>query len=227
MANYAGIKATIDANVKQNNNQAITGQILNSVLNDMVTSLAAGYIFKGVASPSTNPGSPDEKVFYVASPGTYPNFSNIVVPDSVTGFLKWDSSWHLETISTGVADGSVTLAKLASSLADLLFSTGYKYMGVASPSANPGEPGQNVFYLASPGTYVNYGAAVIPQGALGVLKYNGSWSADIINSVGQILEMGFVEEDGLFFVDGNMNIGAEIIQSGFYAINGLTFRELT
>ena len=43
MSDYNSLKATIDANIKQNNNQAITGNVLNAVLNDMVNSLGSGY----------------------------------------------------------------------------------------------------------------------------------------------------------------------------------------
>ena len=78
MSNYNSLKATIDANIKQNGNQEITGQILNSVLNQMVTTLGAGYQFAGVATTATNPGTPDAKVFYIANgKGTYTNFGEI------------------------------------------------------------------------------------------------------------------------------------------------------
>ena len=63
MANYNNIKATIDANIKTNNNQEITGSVLQSVLNQIVNALGIGYQFAGIATPSTNPGTPDQKVF--------------------------------------------------------------------------------------------------------------------------------------------------------------------
>ena len=92
MANYSNLKSTIDTNIKTNGNEEITGAILNSVLNSMVTSLGAGYQYMGVATTSTNPGTPDAKVFYLAyTPGTYTNFNGIVV----TGLcvLKYDTAW--------------------------------------------------------------------------------------------------------------------------------------
>lgn len=104
MANYNSLKATIDANVKQNGVQAITGQILNSVLNQMVTTLGAGYQFAGVATldPATDPGTPDAKVFYIANgKGTYTNFGGLVVTEDDVVVLYWDSSWH--KVSTGIA----------------------------------------------------------------------------------------------------------------------------
>lgn len=94
MSNYSSIKATINANIKQNNNEEITGVILNSVLNEMVDSLAAGYLFKGVATTSTNPGSPDEKVFYLGGAGNYSYFGQPTVTPGHLGVFWYDSSWH-------------------------------------------------------------------------------------------------------------------------------------
>lgn len=95
MANYSSIKATIDANIKQNNNQEITGNILNSVLNEMIDSLGAGYLFKGIASTSTNPGSPDEKVFYIAgTTGTYTYFGNFTATENELTIFYFDTAWH-------------------------------------------------------------------------------------------------------------------------------------
>lgn len=102
MSNYNSLKTTIDANIKQNGRQEITGQILNSVLNQMVTTLGAGYQFAGVATTATNPGSPDAKVFYIANgKGTYTNFGGINVTEDEVVVLYWDSSWH--KVSTGIA----------------------------------------------------------------------------------------------------------------------------
>ena len=102
MSNYNSLKTTIDANIKQNGNQEITGQILNSVLNQMVTTLGAGYQFAGVAVSDTDPGTPDAKVFYIANgKGTYEKFGGINVTEDDVVVLYWDSSWH--KVSTGIA----------------------------------------------------------------------------------------------------------------------------
>jgi hypothetical protein len=104
MSDYSSLKATINANIKANNNHEITGAITNSVLNAMVDSLGAGYQFKGVATP-TNPGSaqtPDYKCFYIATtPGTYTYLGGLVVADGEVAILKWDSAWTKEV--TGIA----------------------------------------------------------------------------------------------------------------------------
>lgn len=59
---------------------------------------------------------------------------------------------------------------------------GFKIISIASPSTNPSSPTKGDAYLSSnPGTYTNFGNAVVPVGYLAVLKYNGSaWSADLL-----------------------------------------------
>ena len=104
MSNYASLKATINANIRENGNQEITGVVLNSVLNDLVDTMGAGYQYAGLATPSTNPGSPDARVFYLATQqGTYTNLGNIVVGAAEVAIIKWSSSWEKEVILDGYA----------------------------------------------------------------------------------------------------------------------------
>ena len=108
MSEYSSLKATINANVKTNGNQEITGSIMNSVLNAMVNSMGVGYQFIGVATP-TNPVSaqtPDYKCFYIATtPGTYTNLGGLVVADGEVAILKWDTAWTKEV--TGIASADI------------------------------------------------------------------------------------------------------------------------
>ena len=111
MANYANLKAQLDANIFQNDQSAITGAIMNAQLKAMVDALGAGYQYMGVATPSTDPGTPDQtpdqKVFYLASqPGTYTNFPDsssnaIVVNDGEVCALIYSTSWSKQV--TGAA----------------------------------------------------------------------------------------------------------------------------
>ena len=104
MSNYNNLKTSIDANIKQNGNQEITGPILNSVLNQMVNILGTGYQFAGVATltPATEPGTPDAKVFYIANgKGTYEKFGGLEVTEDDVVVLYWDTAWH--KVSTGIA----------------------------------------------------------------------------------------------------------------------------
>lgn len=97
MSNYNNLKSAIQSVIKANGNNEITGPILQSELLAMINTLGAGYQYMGVAQPSTNPGTPDARVMYLAYlPGTYVNFGGI----TVTGFcvLRYDTSWTKEDI---------------------------------------------------------------------------------------------------------------------------------
>lgn len=102
MANWQILKAAIADVIKTNGNQEITGQVLQNVLNNMISNLGANATFAGIAIPSTNPGTPDQNVFWIASTnGTYSNFNAIEVNDEVVIFTNKTGSWVKQ--STGIA----------------------------------------------------------------------------------------------------------------------------
>ena len=101
MANYATLKAAIQQVIKTNGNNEITGALLQQSLLSMINSLGANYQFVGIANTSTNPGTPDQNVFYIAGSGTYPNFNNSVIPDGNIGVFKYNGSWTTETVPVG------------------------------------------------------------------------------------------------------------------------------
>lgn len=97
MADYATLKAAIQAVIYENGNQEITGSVMQATLLAMVNSLGANYQYAGIATPSTNPGTPDQNVFYLASTaGTYVNFGNIVLAENEVAILKYNGSWVKE-----------------------------------------------------------------------------------------------------------------------------------
>ena len=102
MANYAMLKSAIADAIKTNGTNAITGALLQQQLLAMVNSLGAGYQYAGIATPSTNPGTPDQNVFYFASTaGTYTNFDALVLADGEVAILKYNGAWSKD--STGAA----------------------------------------------------------------------------------------------------------------------------
>lgn len=119
MANYSTLKAAVADVVKTNGTQAITGANLQAVLLSIINSVGGGgYIFKGVATPSTSAGTPDENVFYIGGAGTYANFgSSITIPIGSIGVFKYNGSWTKEQIAlfAGIDDvptaGSDNLVK--------------------------------------------------------------------------------------------------------------------
>lgn len=107
MANYANILAEIAAAIYSNGAEEITGDVLQQVLLDMVETLGDGYQFKGVATPSTNHGLPDGKIFYLAPAGSYTNFgapagTPHVVPYGNLGVFLFDTVWHLSLLTLSV-----------------------------------------------------------------------------------------------------------------------------
>lgn len=89
---WTNLKAAIAAVVRTNNNQEITGANLQGVLNAIVNSIGANATYAGIATPSTNPGTPDGPVFYFAlQGGTYTNFGAAIIQEGLT-VLFWDST---------------------------------------------------------------------------------------------------------------------------------------
>lgn len=105
MANYATLKAAIQNVVKTNGNNEITGALLQQTLLTMVSSLGAGYQYMGVATPATNPGTPDQNVFYLASTaGTYANIGGLVLADGEIAILKYNGTWSKDSIGAALLE---------------------------------------------------------------------------------------------------------------------------
>ena len=106
MAAYDNLRAVIAANVYQNNNNEVTADMVKAAMEAMVACIGNGYLYKGVATPATDPSTPDEKVFYLASEaGTYTNFGGLVVELNEVAILKGSgTSWSKEV--AGIASAA-------------------------------------------------------------------------------------------------------------------------
>lgn len=94
MANWSVLKTAVANVIKANSNQEITGQLLQNVLNNIITNVGENSTFAGIATPTTNPGAPDGNVFYLATKeGTYSNFGGIHVSAGEAVILEWKGSW--------------------------------------------------------------------------------------------------------------------------------------
>lgn len=99
MSQYATLKAAIEAVIHENGNNEITGDILQQTLVAMVNSLGAGFQFMGFATPSTNPGTPDQNVLYLAvAKGTYANFDGSELDGATIAAFKWNGAWEKQTL---------------------------------------------------------------------------------------------------------------------------------
>ena len=93
MANWTTIKAAIANIIKTNGNQEITGQLLQNAISNIISSVGENATFAGIATPTTNPGTPDGPVFYIAAEsGDYSNFGGINIEEGEATILEWDNS---------------------------------------------------------------------------------------------------------------------------------------
>lgn len=102
MGNYEQLKQAVADVVKSNGNQEITGDILQNTLLTIISTVGSGATFAGIATPTTNPGTPDQNVFYIASEdGIYSNFGNVELENEVAIFTNGNGIWQKG--KTGIA----------------------------------------------------------------------------------------------------------------------------
>ena len=161
MANYSELIATINEYIKTNGSGAITGQVLNDVLNGMVSALGENYAFGGVATPSTNPETPTTNVFYLASQaGTYSNFGGGFTFRQGISFLAYDGTqWTgMQILAFDDTEVSTSAKGIFESKAALTAAYPnpkagwYAYIGTSLPLT--------IYKCVTDGTWTNSGIAV-------------------------------------------------------------------
>lgn len=138
MANWTTLKATIADVIKTNGNQEITGAVLQNTLNSIVSAVGENATFAGIATPTTNPGTPDGPVFYIALElGVYSNFNGITLKNSGFAIIyntddnKWafisykELNLHSGIKETGTIKG-IGENKIAFYWGNTYFKKGYK-----------------------------------------------------------------------------------------------------
>lgn len=94
MGNHEQLKKAVADVIKSNGNQEITGAILQNTLLTIISTVGDGATFAGIATPSTNPGTPDQNVFYIAaSNGVYSNFNAIELNNEVAILVIENNTW--------------------------------------------------------------------------------------------------------------------------------------
>lgn len=111
MANYDALKSAIQSVIKENGNNEITGPILQQTLIAIINALGDGYQYVGVANPNTNPGTPDQNVFYVTGgSGDFSNFGLVVNPGEVA-ILRWNGTWNKDVSNATTKEQVDTYAR--------------------------------------------------------------------------------------------------------------------
>ena len=95
MGNYDELKQAIAAVIKTNGNQEITGEVMQNALLSIISTVGNYATFAGIATPETNPGTPDQNVFWLAPfEGVYVNFNGIIIGESeIAIILNRDNKW--------------------------------------------------------------------------------------------------------------------------------------
>lgn len=102
MGNYEQLKQAVSNVIKKNGNQEITGAILQNALLSIISTVGSNATFAGIATPDTNPGTPDENIFYFATTkGQYVNFGGIEVDNEAVILQNKNKRW--EKKATGIA----------------------------------------------------------------------------------------------------------------------------
>lgn len=77
------------------------------LINAIKNAFNDGYLFAGVATPSTNPGTPNGKVFYIANgKGIYTNFGGLeVTDDDDFAIFTYDNAWAKSNVAISSSGG--------------------------------------------------------------------------------------------------------------------------
>ena len=112
MGNYEALKKAVSGVIKTNGNQGITGAIMQNALLTIISTVGDNATFAGIATPTTNPGTPDQNVFYLATqPGVYSNFGGVELTDQVLIFTNKDGTWVKNEMGIATAESVTKLEK--------------------------------------------------------------------------------------------------------------------
>ena len=170
---------TAGTEIKPEDHQAFALQLTDYIRS--VELVAGNATPIGFANASTVPVQPDNgQAVYLSSVGgaqtvTFSNFigqnGNPITVTSTENVIK---------LVTLLWNGQYWSSQVTSVNAVRDTTNGYLFMGVATPTTNPGTPDQKVFYIASEsGTYPNFGGLTVSDGEVAILKYNGTWTKDV------------------------------------------------
>lgn len=190
MSNSDAIRAIINAHIKTNRKQEITGKILNSVLNQMVTDKDAGIT--------------EEAELRAAEDVRIEGLINKEIGDRKSADAEIQDALTKEVAARKDADTTINNAlseeKTARQEGDTsllnairnAFSKGYLFAGVATTDTNPGTPDGKVFYIANgKGIYTNFGGLeVTDDDDFAIFTYDNAWAKSnvAISSSGGIAE---------------------------------------
>lgn len=220
MADFSALKTAIQANIRTNANEEITGAILQEILLSMVTIMGDGAI-NGLVTALQEEVVARQNA--VGGEATARQDADSALSGRING--EATARGEADTALSGRIDGVAnSITAINTKLAE-----GYIYAGIATPSTNPSTPTGKVFYIAlQAGTYTNFSSLAVTQG-ITILKYNGSaWSQEqlvgiddeptkgsnnLVKSGGVALVNGYYTENNDGFIDVLLDSAKRIIRA--------------
>lgn len=209
MSNYQNTKATIAANVYTNHNNEVTAAMVKAGINSVVDSLiAGGFLYKGVATTSTNPGSPDANVFYIATaPGTYTNFGSLVVADGEVAILKYNGSWSKEVTGAATAAEVTALGQEVNGFT-------FRRVDISGMTWNTGYRNANNYSINTSSLWKYSDPFFVKKGS--IVCFNNWTTANTISLLGEISQDGTKYIKTLCYVNGNRAWASILIEKDMY-----------
>ena len=134
----------------------------------------AGYLYAGVATIATNPGTPDAKVFYIANgKGIYEKFGGINVTEDEVVVLYYDTAWH--KVATGIASQE-KLSELESKVKTITRTPKYE---IRQGLLNGSSPSSSTTYSYTTPIHLHKGDVIVTS-----LICSGAWAIALTDKEG-------------------------------------------
>ena len=187
MANYQELKQAIADVIKTNGNQEITGAILQNVLKSIVSVIGENATFAGIATPETNPGTPDQNIFYIASSnGVYSNFDGYKLEDEIVLFVNKSQSW--KHVLCNIYNKDKVKKSAANDISNIIYVIGTKTNVYVNKS------GEEVYTSAANRELYEIDLSRIPIGTIVKIKYkslgSSSYGITVYNEAGGKIYQG-------------------------------------
>jgi hypothetical protein len=186
MGNYEELKAAVASVIETNGNQEITGAILQNALLSIISTVGSNATFAGIATPDTNPGAPDQNVFWIATEnGTYSNFNGEKIFNECAIFVNKTNEW--KRVNFDIA--SMDLIRSLNEQIGILGMNSLFLGSRVSFNTTSGYIGSNGKYIENPNSLLS---DYIETDAIKAFLYTGLMNGSNPNVVGYDAEKNFI-----------------------------------
>jgi len=187
MGNYEQLKQAVSDVIKTNGSQEITGIILQNALLSIISTIGGNAAFAGIATPETNPGTPDQNIFYIASSnGVYSNFDGYKLEDEIVLFVNESQSW--KHVLCNIYNKDKVKKNAANDISNIIDVIGTK------TNVYVDKRGEEVYTTAANRELYEIDLSRIPIGTIVKIKYkslgSSSYGITVYNEAGEKIYQG-------------------------------------